>query len=148
MTLIKIGNRIINVDSLATALLDETAQVLNLQLTSGESLSLPVDAATLAAYEWLVVKCDATFDTAEEPEKAAHGLSKGAWTMLIRIERHEERTGLLGLPIDDDDMSVTIELERKTYIRTDVHNAWLTENGRALLAEHRAKKEQSEEEEG
>lgn len=147
MTLIKIGNRIINVDLLSSVVLDESAQLLNMQLTSGEELALPLDEAAHAVYDWLVQKCAASFDVAEQTEKAPHGLSKSAWTMLLRIERHEERTSLLGMPIDDDDMDTTIELERKSLIKTDVHNAWLTEQGRTLLMEHRAEESEDAQEE-
>lgn len=148
MTLIKIGNRIINIEMLASAILDETAKVVELQLSTGEKLSLAADDTALSLYAWLVENCAVSFDAAsEQSEKPSHGLSKSAWTMLVRIDRHEKRSGLLGLPIDDDDMDVTIELERKMLIRTDVHNAWLTENGRTLLAEHRAEKEEQSEDE-
>lgn len=146
MTLIKVGSKIINVDLLSSALLDEPTQVLNLQLTSGEKLALPLDEPTQALYDWLVQQCEVSFDVTEQAEKTAHGLSKSAWTMLVRIERHEQRTGLLGLPIDDDDMDVTIELERKTLIRTDVHHAWLTEEGRSLLSGYRASKQEKADE--
>lgn len=143
MNLIKIGDTIINTEQLVSVLHEESAQVLILRMTEGQPITLPWNSTTEAAYQWLVDQCTVAFDGSAQPGKAPHGLSRSAWVMLLRIERHEERTEL-GLPIDDDDMNTTIELERKSLIRTDVHNAWLTDQGRALLAEHRADKDAEE----
>lgn len=148
MTLLKFGNTILNVDELVSATIDEEAQQLTLQMTQGQ-FTLALDDSTRAAYHWLAERCAAVFDaTSTVGDAPPGGLSKNAWMLLLRIERYETRTELLGLPIDEDDTDIAIELERKMYIRTDVHHAWLTERGRALLEEHRSEEsEESEEEE-
>lgn len=143
MTLIKIGETIVNMAALTSVHLQQNVLVLHL---NQRQVKLPLDENTHAVYAWLVEQCEVRFDGAatEETDAGKYGLSKSAWTMLLRIERHEERTGLLGLPIDDDDMEVTIELERRSLIRTNVHEAMLTNDGRDLLAAHRASEEAGE----
>lgn len=138
MNFVKIDGKIINLDVLVSAFLDEPTQTLYLQMTHAQ-LTFPLNDSTQAAYDWLVSQCVETFDAAQE-EDTVHGLSASAWNMLKRIEYQENRTDLPGLAIGDDDTEVTIELERGGYIRTDVHYAWLTGAGRALLAEHHAEK--------
>lgn len=135
MSLIKIGDTIINTQQLVSVLLDEPAQTLTIHMSAGQPLKLTWDDDAQAVYQWLVEQCLASFGANEK--EIPLGLSQSAWTMLLRIERHEQRTEL-GLPIDDDDMKTKIELERKNYIRTDVHYAWLTKHGRSALAQHRA----------
>ncbi len=137
MNWINIDGKLLNLDTVVAVSLDDAANTFIVE-TAHRTIDLPLDDAGRAAYAWLVGQCVGTFQATTSSEARPAQLSQPAWHMLLRIERHEDRTGLPGLPIDDDDMETTIELERQMYIKTSVHEAWLTDNGREMLAEHRA----------
>lgn len=136
MNWINIDGTLLNLDAVVAVKLDEGGGKF-VVATAQRDIHLPLNNATRPAFEWLADQCAVSFDAGFPGEPAPPQLSQPAWRMLIRIERHEQRTGLPGFPIDDDDMETTIELERQTYIKTSVHEAWLTDNGRQFLAEHR-----------
>lgn len=137
MNWINVDGMLLNLDTIVAVHNDESGDALLVQTTHRE-VRLGRSEATRKAYDWLVDRCVATFAAEDTSEQAPENLSKDAWKMLLRVERHEQRTGMVGLPIDDDDMDTTIELERKTLIRTDVHHAWLTDQGKEMLAGYRA----------